>query len=645
MTNLSSTESLHFKEILLGNLFQKELLILAAIVIAAAIARFWSINNVGLGGDESVYAGQALILAGHEEMERFFVLVSRGSSNFLVHQGLQALSFVVAGFSDLSTRFASSLTSTLTVVPVFLLGRELYGKWTGITAALLFAINGYSIAIGRLALLDSTMVFFFTLSMFFLAKWLRQNEKRPLWIYLFAVSTALAVMTKTVAFLIIPIAIFALVSSRQIRKISLRTAGIAVLVFFATLIPAIYQLISYYDIYKEFFFQGASRVINVPATYYFDKLALNAGAAFLVVMFLGIAVALFYRKKEDLFCLLWLGIVFAFLQAQPIKGWNYLLPIIPVATILVARAFVFLISLFKPVLLPQGLFSSSSSSSTKTSAPVTNNNNDSGSVSVKKMVAGILIAWIFIISSFYQVFTSMNNIIDERPFAGVREAAFWLRDNAPGEGVMILSQGSAQYVLSLYGNIDAYPFGRYQLNTILPGGTVIRGPPDPDPLIQNGTVTYFVYYVSPSINDAGDDPIHDPGTPSAKKFVQFIHKYQSNVRHIIYDEYVGLDGKHIKKARAFIYEVGKRIPEPGIDSVNFDSEASSLHVEGFGFLSNAYVQIYFHNRLLESIPTDEIGSFTAQLNIPESVLCEGKIYIFDDQGNSLIVPVEQCTGY
>ena len=549
---------------------------------------------------------------------------------------------MVAGFSDLSTRFASSLTSTLTVVPVFLLGRELYGKWAGITAALLFAINGYSIAIGRVALLDSTMVLFFTLSMFFLAKWLRQKEKRPLWIYLFAVSTALAAMTKTVAFLIIPIAIFALLSSRQIRKISLRTAGITVLVFFATLTPAIYQLISNYDIYKEFFSQASIRVTNVPATYYFDKLALNAGAVFLVVMFLGIAVALYYRKKEDLFCLLWLGIVFAFFQVQPIKGWNYLLPIIPIATILVARAFVFLISLFKPVLLPQGLFSSSSP--IKTSAPVTNNNN-SGSVPVKKMVAGILIAWIFIISSFYQVFTSMNNIIYERPFAGLREAAFWLRDNAPGQGVMTLSQGSAQYALSLYGNIDAYPFGSYQLNTILPGGTVIRGPPDPDPLIQNGTVTYFVYYVSPSINDAGDDPIHDPGTPSAKKFVHLIHKYQSNVRHIIYDEYVGLDGEHIKKARAFIYEVGKRSPEPGIDSVNFDSKASSLHVEGFGFLSNAYVQIYFHNRLLDSIPTDEIGSFTAQLNIPESVLCEGKIYIFDDQGNSLIVPVEQCTGY
>jgi 4-amino-4-deoxy-L-arabinose transferase-like glycosyltransferase len=637
MTNVL-TQGLRFKEILSEKLIQKESLILAAIIIAAAIARFWNIDNVGLGGDESVYAGQALLLAGHEEMQRYFLPISRGSSNFLVHQAFQALGFLVAGFTDLSTRFPSALISTLTVVPVFLLGRELYGKWVGITAAFLFAINGYSIVLGRLALLDSTMVLFFTLSMFFLAKWLRQNEKRPLWMYLFAISTALAIMTKTVAILIIPIAILAIISSRHIRKISLRTAGIAVLVFIATLIPAFYQLISYYDIYKEFFSQSTSRETNVPATYYIDKLSQNAGVAFLVVVSLGIAVALVYRKKEDLFCLVWLGIVFAFFQAQPVKGWNYLLPIIPVATILAARAFVYFISFLKPVLLTQGL----SSSSTKIGA-VRMKNNDLGPVPVKKMVAGILLAWVFIISSFYQVFTSMNVIIDERAFAGLREAALWLRNNAADKGVMTLSQGSAQYVFSLYSNIDAYPFGSFQLHTILPGGAVIQGPPAPDPLIRNGTVTHFVYYVTPSINDAGDDPIHDPGTPIAEKFVQLIHKYQSNVRHIIYDEYIGLDGEHIKKARVFIYEVGKPIPEPAIYSVNFDSKASSLRVEGLGFPSNTYVRIYLDQLLLESVPTDEIGSFIAQLNISESELCKGRIYAFHDQGKSLNVPVEQCT--
>jgi hypothetical protein len=603
----------------------------------AATARFWSISNVGLGGDESVYAGQALVLAGHHDMERFFLLVSRGSSNFLVHQTLEAISYSFMDFSEFSTRLPSAIMSTLTIIPIFLLGRELYGKWAGLTGGFLFAINGYSIAIGRLALLDSTMVFFFTFSMFFLAKWLSGRDDRPVWLYLLAISTAIAVMAKIVAFLIIPIAIVAIVSSRKVRKLPLNTAGIALVVFAASLAPAIYQLISYYETFKEFFSEGASRVINVPPTYYLEKLSFNAGVAFLILMAFGIGVALFHRKKEDLLCLFWIAIVFAFFQIQPIKGWNYLLPIIPAATILIGRAFVSVISFLRPIFFVTGAKQAPNTDGTSM-------NELRASVPRGKMVAGIVVAWIFIASSYYQVFTSITNITYERPFAGLREAAFWLRENAPGKGVMTLSQGSAQYVLSIYGKIDAYPFGNYHLHTILPGGEVIPGPPNPDPLVQNGTVSFFVYYVSPSINGAGDDPIHDPGTPTAGKFVQFIHKYQSKVRHIVYDEYEGLNGEQVRKARAFIYEVGKRAPEPTIDSATFDIGKQVLHVEGSGFFSDAYVHVYLGRTLLRDLPTDEIGSFDADLNIPAPLLCEAKIYAFDEHGNALVVPVEQCNG-
>jgi hypothetical protein len=48
--------------------------------------------------------------------------------------------------------------------------------------------------------------------------------------------------------------------------------------------------------------------------------------------------------------------------------------------------------------------------------------------------------------------------------------------------------------------------------------------------------------------------------------------------------------------------------------------------------------------LLEDVRTDDTGSFIAQLNIPERVLCRCKINVFDDSGNSFNVPVEQCAG-
>ena len=56
-------------------------------------------------------------------------------------------------------------------------------------------------------------------------------------------------------------------------------------------------------------------------------------------------------------------------------------------------------------------------------------------------------------------------------YFGLREAAKWLKANTkPEDGVMTLSKGSAQYAISFYAHRDAYPFGRFRLATILPGG-------------------------------------------------------------------------------------------------------------------------------------------------------------------------------
>ena len=256
------------------------------IIIVASFLRFWNIADVGLGGDEAVYAGQARILAGdnEEEMSRFFVLISRGSTNFLFHQGLQAIVYVLLGFSDFTTRLVSATFSVLTVGLVFLLGREVYGRSAGLLAAFLLAINGYAVSLGRLALLDSTMVFFFTLSMLFLAKWVKSGE--PKWGYLLAAGTGVAIMAKVVSFLVIPIAIITMLILRQFRHLSIRTVMISALVFAASLSPAILQLAGDYDVFVEFFSEGASRRINVPETYYLDKLIEFAGISFLALTIL-----------------------------------------------------------------------------------------------------------------------------------------------------------------------------------------------------------------------------------------------------------------------------------------------------------------------------------------------------------------------
>ena len=63
-----------------------EIVLVGLIVAVAAGLRLWNLARVGFGGDEAVYAGQAAVLSGDDEMRRHFILASRGNSNLLLYQ-------------------------------------------------------------------------------------------------------------------------------------------------------------------------------------------------------------------------------------------------------------------------------------------------------------------------------------------------------------------------------------------------------------------------------------------------------------------------------------------------------------------------------------------------------------------------------
>ncbi|MFQ5941675.1 MAG: ArnT family glycosyltransferase [Nitrososphaerales archaeon] len=584
---------------------KSEVLILAGVLAVASIFRFWDLTSIGIRGDEAVYAGQALIIAGDEEMTRFFVLASRGTSNFLFHQGLQAIVYALAGFSDFTTRLLPALLSVLTVGVVFLLGREMFNKWTGLLAAFLLAINGYAVSLGRLALLDSTMVFFFTLSMLFLAKWIKTGESK--WAYVLAACTGIAIMAKVPAFIIIPIVIFTVLATGQFRNLNRNTIALSVLVFAGSLTPAVFQIVSNPDLYMSFLSEGTSRVSNVPATYYYDKLTTYAGTFFIGITILGTAVALLYRKKGDMLCLIWLAVVVVFFQMYSLKGWNYILPLIPVATILAGRGLISIITFLKPLI---------------------SRNANIQLLYSRKVIAGMLGILILTTASYSQAYASLYNMAYDRPFVGLREAAYWLEENVPpGAGVMTISHGSAQYVLSLYAKIDSYPFGTFKLHTVLPGGGTVPGAPPPEPLIQDGTVTYLVHYIS----TGGDDPIHIPiKTPTEDNFISLIKKYDSETLYTFIDEYEALDGTVFQEPRLWIYEVGKRLPEPHLE---VQANDGLIQLTGSGFLIDSYVNIYQGRTFIEKVPTDEVGSFTGEIKVSETSLPGEQLIVFDEAGN------------
>ena len=74
------------------------------------------------------------------------------------------------GVNDLYARLLSVAFGIATIFVVAKLGQLLYGRWVGVTAALLLAVMPYHVIVTRQVLLDGPMVFFTTLTLYLVAK-------------------------------------------------------------------------------------------------------------------------------------------------------------------------------------------------------------------------------------------------------------------------------------------------------------------------------------------------------------------------------------------------------------------------------------------------------------------------------------------
>jgi hypothetical protein len=564
--------------------------LLLGILAVASFTRLWNLGEIGLRGDEAVYAGQAAVIAGDDEMKRYFVLISRGNSNFLLFQYVVALLYVIFGVGDVLARQVSAVFSILTVLLTFEIGRTLYGKTAGLIAALLLALSSYAIFLGRLALLDSTMAFLFTLSILCIAEWLRSEN--PRWLFAFAAASALAIDAKVTSVLVLVIFGVLLALTRSHRQIATRTVLICAGIFLVCLTPAFLQLAEHGSEFFRFLSQSIRRVSDVPWYYYITTMASYEGYVVLLLWLAGFVVAAVRRRSGDILLLSSALVVIVFLQFYPLKAFNYFLPAVPVFSVLAARAIAGIIARLplRPAL---------------TSAAVV----------------------VLMVPSLLHIRTTMQ--IDS--YAGMREAALWLQQNTSADaGVMTISRGSAQSVISFYGHRDAYPFGRFRLATVLPGGTVVNArlvstgtPTDwvrlwPPKLVQAGTVSYLVFYT-----DAGDDPPEDPIVESMtqRSFKAFIEAYGGQLVHTVYRNH---------EPRVWIYQVSRLQPKPTID---FLVDQRNLEVDGQGFRFNSEIELYYNNTQVGRAETDERGAFSASFPLPARVSPVDYLVAVDAAGN------------
>lgn len=129
---------------------------------------------------------------------------------------IEALSFKLLGISEFSARLPSALAGFLSVVLIYLLGRKLFSKFTGLLSATALVSSFWFLYRARFGDLDMLLIFFYLLT-FYLA--IQSAEKRKFFLS-FCLSLAFLPLIKGIVFVasLIPSLIIILWGSKEIKK-------------------------------------------------------------------------------------------------------------------------------------------------------------------------------------------------------------------------------------------------------------------------------------------------------------------------------------------------------------------------------------------------------------------------------------------
>lgn len=118
---------------------------------------------------------------------------------------LMTLSYHVLGVSEFAARTPSALFGVALILMHFLFLSRLRGPTVGFSGALMLLLNIEMLALGRMAITDSVLIFFTTLSLY--GFWLGLHEPGPgrHWMWGFYVGMALATLTKGPVGLLVPL--------------------------------------------------------------------------------------------------------------------------------------------------------------------------------------------------------------------------------------------------------------------------------------------------------------------------------------------------------------------------------------------------------------------------------------------------------
>jgi len=263
---------------------------------------------------------------------------------------LMSLSYQIFGVNNFASRFWSPVFGALSLVLVFYLGRKLYNLYVGFLSALVLGTFTTFYVFARHAMTDVTFIFFILASIYFLLL-SEKTEDTKRYVVLSGLFFGLALMTKQIIALLIPlIAVFYFAATkRSIRFLFTKRFTLFWGVGFLVVSPwLIYMALRFgSDFWQSFFvYSSVIRAINPIEghvegyLYYFSQLASNENLLWVILLPFAAGLCAFKsvikRSKEDTLILAWISIVLVIFTFAQTKIYWYILPAFPAFAIAIS---------------------------------------------------------------------------------------------------------------------------------------------------------------------------------------------------------------------------------------------------------------------------------------------------------------------
>ena len=266
----------------------------------------------------------------------------------IMHYWLTAASFMAFGQNEFAGRFAPVTLGLLGCVITFLLALRVTKdvRASGVSAMVL-ASSVLWYGISRLNITDMTLTFFFTASLYFFRLWVDDME-RKLWLIIFYVFMALAVMSKGLIGVVLPggiAVVYSLLTGQGKKILSRIFSPTAIIIFFAVnaiwFVPVCRANHDFFDFFfvREHFLRYTTTIHDRWQPFWFFGPVLLAGFVPWTGALVDVFRAIFGKcrlidRKDGIFLGLWFLMPFVFFSASGSKLVTYILPCLPPLAVL-----------------------------------------------------------------------------------------------------------------------------------------------------------------------------------------------------------------------------------------------------------------------------------------------------------------------